>query len=61
MRYTHYYWLADGSTEPIQVAFIPADFKDMGLMFTSIGMPCLEAFELVNKWNKYVIGRKYWL
>jgi hypothetical protein len=42
------------------VYFTEKHFAEAGLRYMSAGMPQIEAFMLINKWNKERPG-KYWL
>lgn len=43
------------------ITFTPSHYKYKGLRTSSLGMPALEALELINEWNKQNAGYKYWL
>lgn len=45
------------------IPFRAEDFKEVGMMMNCAGMPLLEAYWLVNKWNKEngPHGYSYWL
>lgn len=60
MRHRYYLSTVNGALETTY--FSPEDFRSMGLIYVEIGMPQLEALELLNKWNRRASGRySYWL
>ena len=60
MRYTHYF-VQSPVTGQHKVRFNAQHFRYKGFMPSALGMPMLEAFELVNEWNRKNGKFKYWL
>lgn len=51
MKYKGYKCLVLHTGEVLDRQFDESHFKQVGLPVMSVGMPQLEALELVNKWN----------
>lgn len=61
MRFTHYHTISPLTGEHL-IEFDASHFRYKGMMPTSIGMPLLEAYELINEWNRNAQGKYvYWL
>jgi len=61
MRFKYYVRIVSSTEFSIQ-EFTDANFKEAGLVPTELGLPYLEALELINKWNQAGGGRyTFWL
>ena len=61
MRFKIFYRRVVESGTVESVPFTKEHFYYKGISFSSIGMSILEAYELVNEWNKDADGYVYWL
>lgn len=63
MRYKSYFERILETGEVRELSFGPEQFKTMGLLPVSIGMPELEALQLINRWNRtqQQVRFLYWL
>lgn len=61
MRYRTYQRKMLSSGQVRECEFDSTHFKEAGLPTMSVGMPQLEALELVNKWNREPKTFVYWL
>jgi len=52
MRYLGYFRMSLVTGETDRLDFNNSHFAEVGMRSQSIGMPQLEALELVNKWNR---------
>lgn len=51
MRHTHYLKRTIATDSVERLRFDPAHYIEAGFVPMQLGMPMLEAYQLVNKWN----------
>lgn len=60
MRF-QYYCVRTPSGPVHKVLFEAHHYNYKGVPVSSLGMPLLEAYEMVNEWNRTIPNYQYWL
>jgi len=61
MRYTRYCCRDVHTNEVFLFMFKPEHFNYMGISYSSLGMPQIEAHELIHEWNREPSSYVYYL